>query len=459
MDREDEMQQPNTDNGDTHEPGWPNRSSWLPPSPDPEPTAEARPWDPPSSTWDRPPFDDGDLPPVDVPPDASIPTVPTRPVTSGYPYAPGSAPPPAATTPSRGGRGPWVAVALVAALIGSVFGAGAFAVADRVADDESAGSQVDTDSSPRRAVEFVGDPLDLRGVLEKVQPAVVSIGVSGFEGRGAGTGMILTPDGEVLTNAHVVSAATRIRVTLFGESESRDADFIGADPTSDIALVKIRDVSNLPVVELGSSHAAQVGDDVVAIGNALALPGGPTVTTGIISAKERTLDNLEGLIQTDTAINQGNSGGPLVNAAGQVIGVNTAVIRGGAEGIGFALAIDNVKPVVEAIRGGGTTGKGAFLGIQSQSIDPAIADNLDIPVTSGAVIVEVVPGAAAEKGGLRRGDVIVSIDSKQVRSAASVVTILRDKKPGDEVEIRYYRGDEERTAKVTLGSRDEATTG
>jgi putative serine protease PepD len=194
-------------------------------------------------------------------------------------------------------------------------------------------------------------PSDIRGVLAKVEPAVVLIRAEG----GAGTGMILTPDGEVLTNAHVVDGASSITVTLSGQSRSQPAELLGADPVADVALVKMNDVSHLPTVSLGSSGAAEVGDSVVAIGNALDLEGGLTVTKGIVSALDRTIgdedETLQGLIQTDAAINPGNSGGPLVSAAGEVIGMNTAV-AGDAQNIGFALAIDRVKPVFDRLRHG-----------------------------------------------------------------------------------------------------------
>jgi len=226
-----------------------------------------------------------------------------------------------------------------------------------------------------------------------------------------------------------------------------------AEELADLAIIRIRGAQGLPTVQLGSSSASLVGDEVVAIGNALALPGGPTITKGIISAKDRTIDQLDGLIQTDTAINQGNSGGPLVNAAGQVIGVNTAVIRGGAEGIGFSIAIDNAKPIIEQLRTGSSGGSGAFLGVSSQTLDAAIASNLDLPVEVGAVVSEVVEGSAAEDAGLRVGDAIVEIDGQPVRGAASVASIVRSKSPGDVVEVTYYRGDDRRTVEVTLGSR------
>jgi S1-C subfamily serine protease len=275
----------------------------------------------------------------------------------------------------------------------------------------------------------------------------------------AGTGMVLTSDGEVLTNNHVVEGASVIEVTLNGERTPRRADLVGAEPDADLALLKIRDASGLPTAPLGSSAGARVGDDVVAIGNALALPGGPTVTEGIISAKDRTLREagLDGLIQTDAAINRGNSGGPLVNAAGEVIGINTAVIRGGgseAEGIGLAIAIDTAKPIIEALRNGGIPAADRpFLGVSSQDLTPEIRENIDSPADAGAVIAEVVPGSAADEAGLQRLDVIVRIDGRDVQGAVNVGSSIRTKKPGDTVDIEYYRGEEKRTTTATLGTR------
>jgi putative serine protease PepD len=220
-------------------------------------------------------------------------------------------------------------------------------------------------------------PADVQEVLAKVEPAVVSIDTTavtrGGDGtvEGAGTGMILTTDGEVLTNNHVVAAATSVTVTLFGQTNPRPARVIGTDPTQDLALVQIENVKGLPTVQLGDSNLALVGDNVLAIGNALALAGGLTVTEGIVSSKNRSLtatsditgrsENLSGLIQTDAAINSGNSGGPLVNASGQVIGMNTAVAESTqgnapAQDIGFAIAIDTIKPLLAQLRSGGTGG-------------------------------------------------------------------------------------------------------
>ena len=187
---------------------------------------------------------------------------------------------------------------------------------------------------------------------------------------------------------------------LFNETQRRSARLLGADPANDLALIKIENVTGLPVAVLGDSDAVNVGDPVVAIGNALALVGGPTVTTGIISAKDRTLGNLDGLLQTDAAVNPGNSGGPLVDAAGQVIGINTAGADQ-AQGINFAIAINTAKPILEDLRNanGGTLGtSGAYLGITPVTLTPVIASRLGIGVDKGVIIEQVSPQSPARPG-------------------------------------------------------------
>ena len=358
----------------------------------------------------------------------------------------------------RARRRPWVLIAAVSALLGGLAGGGVVAALD--GDDSGDGNVAFVDRRPaaqpgsNRRLE-TGPNLDIQGVLAKVQPAVVTIGSAGRGGSGAGTGMILTPDGEVLTNAHVISGALQIDVTLDGESESRRADLVGADPVADLALIKIRDASGLPTVQLGSSTDLQVGDDVIAIGNALALPGGPTVTEGIVSAKDRSIEQLDGLIQTDAAINPGNSGGPLVNAAGEVIGINTAVLRGNsAEGIGLAIAVDTAKPVIDKLRkGGDNPSSTAFLGVEFQTLTPDIRENIDTGAARGAVIGDVAPGSPAAQAGLNRFDVVVAVDDKEVRTATDLLTTIRERKPGDTIEIEFFRGQERRSTKATLISR------
>jgi S1-C subfamily serine protease len=211
----------------------------------------------------------------------------------------------------------------------------------------------------------ISKPADVQGILAKVEPGVVLIQVQTTSGRlgqgeALGTGMLLSADGLVLTNDHVVAGGTNVQVTLAGQGQAHTATVVGEDPTHDVAVIKIQGVSGLPTVQLGSSASLQVGDGVIAIGNALGLGGSPTVTEGIVSALNRTVpggrgsSTLTGLVQTDAAINPGNSGGPLVNSSGQVIGINTEVSAQG-QNIGFALAIDQVKPLLAQLEKGGTT--------------------------------------------------------------------------------------------------------
>jgi putative serine protease PepD len=398
-----------------------------------------------------------------------------------------AAPPPAASIsgglpPETGGDSPeiaptpaparstarWMAVVLVAALAGALVGGGVGALTGRRAGETSpTSSKVSFGANSSR----IAKPQDIQGILAKVQPAVVAVRTEAISGgdffgtpvRGAGTGMILTADGQVLTNAHVVNGATSIKVTLFGETDARDADLLGADSENDVAIVKIRNASGLPTVTLGSSSKLKVGDDVVAIGNALALPGGPTVTEGIVSALGRSLDSgteqLSGLIQTDAAINPGNSGGPLVNADGDVIGMNTAVIQSAgqanAQNIGFAIAIDTVKPLTANLaQGKSAAASRAFLGVSTQTLTPDIKAQVQgLTADKGAIVVDVVPGSPAENVGLRRFDVITSFDGQSVDAGDQLQRLVRDHKPGDKVEIKWKRGDQDKSGSATLGSR------
>jgi serine protease Do len=239
-------------------------------------------------------------------------------------------------------------------------------------------------------------------------------------------------------------------VTIEGDSRPRPADVVGSSPDNDIAILQIRDARDLPTVDLGRSADLQVGDDVVAIGNALALEGGPTVTRGIVSALNRGLPetNLTNLIQTDAAINAGNSGGPLVNSRGEVVGINTAVIQnsGGREvqNIGFAISIDAARPIIEQVGSGDApVGSRAFLGVVTQG-------------DSGAVVVNVQPDSPADEAGLRPGDVITRIDGQDVSSAADLVSKVRAHKAGDKVELVWKRGDNEQKATVALTSTQVA---
>lgn len=256
----------------------------------------------------------------------------------------------------------WPTIAAASILVAGLVGGGAGYVGASLASTGSAKT-----SAPAAApLAYTSAGMNVASVVKAAEPAVVTIkttievrqGRQSFSGEAAGTGVILTADGQILTNAHVVADATSITVTLNGETTPRKAVLIGADTASDVALVKLVGASGLPVVKIGNSDAVAVGDDVVAIGNALDLAGGVTVTKGIISALDRKITveagDLSHLIQTDAAISSGNSGGPLLNAAGEIIGMNTAGATSSqsvtAENIGFAIPINDAMTVVARLR-------------------------------------------------------------------------------------------------------------
>ncbi len=305
--------------------------------------------------------------------------------------------------------------------------------------------------------------IDVLAVLGRVEPSVVSIQTtSGIaEGQaGAGTGIILTSDGLALTNAHVVAGLPDISVAIFDGTQA-SASLVGSFPEADIALIQIDGRDDLIPAELGSSDALQVGAEVIAIGNALNLGGRPTVTLGIVSALNRRLEaegiSLDGLIQTDAAINPGNSGGPLVNAAGQVVGVNTAII-GDAQNIGFSIAIDQVKPLIEEIRAGGGEVRGdqPFLGVNTTDVAteaPAILDTFDITVDEGAYVRSVVADSGAENAGVATGDVIVAINGEPTPDSASVSAVVRASEVDDVITITVRRGGETLELDATLRRR------
>ena len=386
------------------------------------------------------------LPPAPEPPDAQPPADPT---------------PPASSSPKWQRRG--VALVAVALLSG-----GTAAVATHALDGRGTTvfSSSPSATSSGRALALSGQKLDIAGIVDKVGPSVVSIrstittqGNPFFGGGGteeaAGTGVIISADGEIMTNAHVVDGASTVKVTLAGESQARTAEVIGEDTAADLALLKISNVKGLPAATLGKSADVHVGDDVVAIGNALALRGGPTVTRGIVSALDRTLDTenstMTGLIQTDASISSGNSGGPLVDATGKVIGINSAVAASGqgsqAENIGFAIAIDNALPVLDRLRNHTAAAASGYLGVRTA--DPEDGSR-------GATVVSVDSGSAADKAGIQAGDLITAVDGKSVDGAAALGAAIRVHTPGTPVKITFIRNNSERTVSANLGDRPAA---
>jgi len=358
-------------------------------------------------------------------------------------------------------------VAGVAALAGALIGGGVVAAVDgggeKAAGPPATSAPVTRSVSPRPGAGIPAGPqMSVKDVLAKVEPAVVTVEQRGGGGLSTGTGVIISADGEVLTNAHVVAGRGDLSVTLFNETRARGATLVGSDQANDLALLKIEGVSGLPTASLGDSDATEVGDAVVAIGNALALVGGPTVTTGIISAKGRNLGNLDGLLQTDAAINPGNSGGPLVDTTGQVIGINTAVLRdqsrsgAGAEGIGFAIAANTIRPIIDELRkagGGPIRTSGAFLGVGTVTVTPDIAARLSLGVDRGAIVQNVEPGSAADRAGVLNNDVLVALGGEPVSSVADVSRIIRSKKPGDKLTIDLVRDAKRQTVEAELGQR------
>jgi serine protease Do len=337
----------------------------------------------------------------------------------------------------------------------------------------SGASPAPSTASTIPGLQGVAPTMDIRAVLRKVEPSVVAIETNlvsqngGIFGRGAGSGVIISPDGLVLTNNHVIDQAGSIKVKL-SDGRELGADLVGSSPADDVALIKIRGVSGLTAAELGSSAQLQVGDQVVAIGNALDLQGTPTVTQGIVSALNRSIDagsgssgssggeSLGNLIQTDAAINPGNSGGPLVNASGQVVGIDTAII-GDAQNIGFAIPIDVIKPLISDIQNGkSSVTSTAFLGVSTESVsalDQATLDQFGITATAGAVVANTTPGTAAADLGLQQGDVITSVDGKAITSSDDLGAAIRAHKPGDEVKIEYQHNGQTQTGTAKLGSR------
>ncbi len=309
-------------------------------------------------------------------------------------------------------------------------------------------------------------------VVHLVRPAVVNVTTDLLQqsqfgsqaGRGVGTGFIIRSDGIVVTNYHVVEGAQRITVITPPPGSNRyTARVIGGDQTADLAVLKI-DAQGLPTVPLGDSSKLQLGQRVVALGYALALKGGPTVTAGIVSALGRTIsaqdpncqDCTRGgriysdVIQTDAAINPGNSGGPLVNLAGQVIGINTAG-AGQAENIGFAISISAAEPTIQSAVDH-PSAPVAYLGVVTQDVNPSLAFQFGLTVDKGAYVVDVSPSGPAETAGIQSGDVVVAFEGQTILDTQQLGSLVRAHQPGDRVQVDVVTASGSRkTFTVTLG--------
>ena len=273
---------------------------------------------------------------------------------------------------------------------------------------------------------------------------------------GVGSGIIIDKSGNILTNNHVVEGADLVTVTL-NDGRSYPATLVGSDNITDLAVIKISAAKLVPA-KIGRSADLQVGEDVIAVGHALGLKGGPTVSKGVVSALERTIQTdaqraMVDLIQTDASINPGNSGGPLANSKGEVIGINTAIIDD-SNGIGFAINIDDAHVVVDQILASGTVLRG-FLGITPFNVTDSIREQINLPVADGVIIASVVTGFPAEKSGLQREDVIVMLNEVSIENAGDLSKFLLENPPGSEVQVRFYRNGELQTVVIVLADKPD----
>ncbi len=305
-------------------------------------------------------------------------------------------------------------------------------------------------------------------VANRLAPAVVSILVEGRSSSvSAGTGMIITSDGYILTNKHVVDGARSITIITDNNDTYENVKLVGTDPTNDVAILKVN-AKDLPTVTLGDSKTIIIGQQVIAIGNALGQYQN-TITSGIISGLGRSLtayssdysmsEELSDMIQTDAAINAGNSGGPLVNAAGEVIGINTAVSSEGSN-LGFAIPISSVKGLIKSVIEEGHVTR-SYAGVRYFNITPDIAIEYDLPVTSGAYLFTdssesaVIEGSPAADAGLETGDIITKVNGISIGRSGSFSSLLGEYAPGDTVQLEILRDGETKTLKLTLGTYEE----
>ena len=379
----------------------------------------------------------------------------------------------APSPPPRPRRGGLAAAALATVLVGGAAGFGGAAAYDGLQGDESTAF-----GSPDRQTSQVVDTGDqpatdgsVESVAQKLLPSVVRIVVDGSQGEGSGSGIILSSDGQILTNAHVVEGAGEgAELTVsFDDGSHAPATVTGVDTLTDTAVIQAEGVEGLTPATIGTSGNVDVGQDVVAVGSPFGLDA--TVTTGIVSALDRPVNvgsDSEGnatvypAIQTDAAINPGNSGGPLVDMNGNVVGINSSIRTsgsstgsGGSIGLGFAIPIDEVMPIVDQIVAGETPTH-ALIGVSVRD-DPSNDGGAVVP--DGAAVGEVTQGSAADEAGLQAGDVISKVGDHLITSSDELVATIRGYRPGDEVELTYTRDGEQQTTSITLGSDAEASAG
>jgi S1-C subfamily serine protease len=393
---------------------------------------------------------------------------------------PAESPPPGTPSASHRRR-PRVASALLVALalFATGVGAGWFVGHDsstaRTPASATAPIRLAPPSSP--STQDAGS-LDAQAIARKVSPAIVDIytvskanpfsEASGPSGSAAGTGMILTSSGQVLTNNHVIAGSSSIRVTIQGRAGTYPATVLGADPSADVALIQVSGVSGLPTVTLADSSSISVGDQVVALGNALGRGGAPSIAEGTVTGLDRSItvaddqggaERLTHMIQTNAPIQPGDSGGPLVNGSGQVIGMITAGTRTNGFSptlaAGFAIPTKTAANTVNRVRagkGGGTLviGQPGYAGIQVRDLDAATAAQLGLSVRSGALVVGVVAGTPADRAGISQGAVITAIDGRPIRTAEALGPAIRSHHPGSTIRVTWVDGSGTHAATLTL---------
>lgn len=351
---------------------------------------------------------------------------------------------------------PW-AVALLAGMIGAMLTASLIAAAGGFTAEKVAVRSIERVAAPipAAAVRQPGGLPSVVQIAEQVRPSIVQLEVAGKGGSGSGSGIVFRSDGYILTNNHVIEGASTVTVVMSDAKEAK-AQVIGGDPDTDVAVVKVD--RELPAATLGTASGLKVGQPAVAIGSPLGLAGGPSVSVGVVSALGRQVEGRAGatalfdMIQTDAPIAPGSSGGALVDDAGSVIGVTTAIAVSavGAEGLGFATPIDIARDVAEQLI---TKGKvtHVWLGVQGEDLDPATAQGMGID--GGARVRQVTGDSPARRAGLEREDVITHIDDRPVTSMGALVVSLRGHKPGDVVQLTIRRDGKARTLAVELTER------
>ena len=361
-----------------------------------------------------------------------------------------------------------VSLLLVAALVGGL--AGHYA---STSNSGPGGVTIDAVTN-KPGVGYLPGGMSIPKLINKALPSIVSIDVKGQGQEDQGTGMVITKNGLVITNNHVIAAAVNggtITVTRTGSTKALPATLVGTNPIDDVALIRINNIAGLTPVTFGDSNDLVVGDAVVAIGNALGLAAGtPTVTSGIVSALGRTVtagssnssETLSNMIQTDAAINPGNSGGPLLDSSGDVIGMNTAVAGTlpdgtSAQNIGFAIPDATIESLLKQLKAGeSVVNHGAFIGVEITSMTPSLQQEYGFTVSSGAVVMSVISGTGAATAGVKQGDIIVGINKTTIGSAQDVGSVVSALRPGDVIALHVVRGKKHLTINVTLGTEPKS---